>query len=164
MSSISSSEKWAEVQESVAGFGGLNSQPIMDQGQGFLSDSAWLHPDVTVGPSPSTWARPTHPLPPRSASWSWRLKLKCCERKILLGWLELELELVAGVVWEEITVALEESRSAEHSAWWQDELQLLSGRQTILSTPWPSFIISHFNFSKFIIFCYIFIYILYLGA
>ena len=33
---------------------------------------------------------------PRSAGWSWRLELKCCERKILLGW--LELELVAGVV------------------------------------------------------------------
>ena len=35
---------------------------------------------------------------PRSAGWSWRLELECCERKILLGWLELELELVAGVV------------------------------------------------------------------
>ena len=35
---------------------------------------------------------------PRSASWSWRLELESCERKILLGWLELELELVAGVV------------------------------------------------------------------
>ena len=44
-----------------------------------------------------------------------RLELECCERKILLGWLELELELVAGVVREEITVALEESRPAEHS-------------------------------------------------
>jgi len=33
---------------------------------------------------------------PRSADWSWRLELKCCERKILLGW--LELELMAGVV------------------------------------------------------------------
>jgi len=33
---------------------------------------------------------------PRSAGWSWRLELECCERKILLGW--LELELVAGVV------------------------------------------------------------------
>jgi len=27
-----------------------------------------------------------------------RLELEWCERKILLGWLELELELVAGVV------------------------------------------------------------------
>ena len=34
-----------------------------------------------------------------------------CERKILLGW--LELELVAGVVWEEITIALEATRPAE---------------------------------------------------
>jgi len=33
---------------------------------------------------------------PHSAGWSWRLELECCERKILLGW--LELELVAGVV------------------------------------------------------------------
>jgi len=32
----------------------------------------------------------------RSAGWSWRLELEWCERKILLGW--LELELVAGVV------------------------------------------------------------------
>ena len=31
-----------------------------------------------------------------SAGWSWRLELEWCERKILLGW--LELELVAGVV------------------------------------------------------------------
>jgi len=30
------------------------------------------------------------------AGWSWRLELEWCERKILLGW--LELELVAGVV------------------------------------------------------------------
>jgi len=36
------------------------------------------------------------PLPLRSAGWSWRLELEWCERKILLGW--LELELVAGVV------------------------------------------------------------------
>ena len=50
---------------------------------------------------------------PRSAGW--RLELECCERKILLGW--LELELVAGVVWEEITIVLEESRPAEHSGW-----------------------------------------------
>jgi len=28
------------------------------------------------------------------AGWSWRLKLEWCERKILLGW----LELVAGVL------------------------------------------------------------------
>jgi len=35
-------------------------------------------------------------LPPRSAGWSWRLELECCERKILLCW--LELELMAGVV------------------------------------------------------------------
>ena len=42
-----------------------------------------------------------------------RLELEYCERKIMLDW--LELELVAGVVWEEITVALEESRPAEHS-------------------------------------------------
>jgi len=48
---------------------------------------------------------------PRSAGW--RLELECCERKILLGW--LELELVAGVVWEEITVALEATRPAERS-------------------------------------------------
>jgi len=34
----------------------------------------------------------------RSAGWSWRLELERCKRKILLGWLELELELVAGVV------------------------------------------------------------------
>ena len=34
----------------------------------------------------------------RSAGWSWRLELEWCERKILLDWLELELELVAGVV------------------------------------------------------------------
>jgi len=33
-----------------------------------------------------------------SADWSWRLELECCERQILLGWLERELELVAGVV------------------------------------------------------------------
>ena len=33
---------------------------------------------------------------PRSAGWSWRLELESCEKKILLGW--LELELVAGVV------------------------------------------------------------------
>ena len=32
----------------------------------------------------------------RSAGWSWRLELEWCERKILLGW--LELELVARVV------------------------------------------------------------------
>ena len=32
----------------------------------------------------------------RSAGWSWRLELEWCERKILLGW--LELELVAGVL------------------------------------------------------------------
>ena len=32
----------------------------------------------------------------RSAGWSWMLELECCERKILLGW--LELELVAEVV------------------------------------------------------------------
>ena len=29
-----------------------------------------------------------------SAGWSWRLELEWCERKILLGW----LELVAGVM------------------------------------------------------------------
>jgi len=34
----------------------------------------------------------------RSAGWNWRLELEWCERKILLDWLELELELVAGVV------------------------------------------------------------------
>ena len=39
---------------------------------------------------------------PRSAGWNWRLELEWCERKILLGW----LELVAGVVWEENTVGL----------------------------------------------------------
>ena len=39
--------------------------------------------------------------PPRSAGWSWRLELECCERKILLGW----LELVVGVVGEKIAVA-----------------------------------------------------------
>ena len=32
----------------------------------------------------------------RSAGCSWRLELEWCERKILLGW--LELELVAGVL------------------------------------------------------------------
>ena len=52
---------------------------------------------------------------PRSADWSWRLELECCERKILLGW--LELELVAGVVWEKITVVLEARRPAEHSVY-----------------------------------------------
>ena len=41
---------------------------------------------------------------PRSAGWSWRLELECCERKILLGWLELEAG--AGMGWEENTVVL----------------------------------------------------------
>jgi len=30
----------------------------------------------------------------RSVGWNWRLELEWCERKILLGWLELE----AGVM------------------------------------------------------------------
>ena len=59
--------------------------------------------------------QPTHSL--CSAGWSWRLELEWCERKILLGWLELELELVVGVVWEEIIVALEATRPAEGSGW-----------------------------------------------
>ena len=42
-----------------------------------------------------------------------RLELEWCERKILLGW--LELERVTGVVREEITVALEATRPAERS-------------------------------------------------
>jgi len=31
---------------------------------------------------------------PRSAGWSWRLELEWCERKILLGWLELVARVV----------------------------------------------------------------------
>ena len=40
-----------------------------------------------------------------------RLELECCERKILLGW--LELELVVGVVWEKNNVELEQEMAAE---------------------------------------------------
>jgi len=42
-----------------------------------------------------------------------RLELEWCERKILLGW--LELELVAGVVLEENTIGLELELAAQRS-------------------------------------------------
>ena len=37
-----------------------------------------------------------HRVSLRLAGWSWRLELEWCERKILLGW--LELELMTGVL------------------------------------------------------------------
>ena len=78
----------------------------------FLLDSQQTY-EPTHQKYPALWAYLVQAQLPRSEGWSWRLELECCERKILLGW--LELELVAGVVSEEITVALEESRPAEHS-------------------------------------------------
>ena len=60
-----------------------------------------------------SWRWVKHNIPLRSAGWSWRLELEWCERKILLGW--LELELVAGEVWEENIVGLEQMLAAERS-------------------------------------------------
>ena len=67
-------------------------------------------------------------IAPCSPGWSWRLELEWYERKILLGW--LELELVAGVVWEEITVALEARRPAQHSVqlFWREVRDSMSWR------------------------------------
>ena len=65
-----------------------------------------------------TWTLHFTELLLRSAGWSWRLELEWCERKILLGWLELEAGV--GVVWEKSTVRLELEQQAERSDVWDN--------------------------------------------
>ena len=52
-----------------------------------------------------SWGVPASAITPVTAFGRLELELEWCERKILLGW--LELEMVAGVVWEENTIGLE---------------------------------------------------------
>ena len=60
----------------------------------FNSSIAWTDSASTVSDGSIMRAATADSL--RSAGWSWRLELEWCERKILLGW--LEVEPVAGMV------------------------------------------------------------------